>query len=219
MPNQFSKLPFLRLAILFGILSLSSGCINLAANLLYAIQGDMRPAEFDGLKEKRVALICISSDGSGGESNRKLLESQISALLNSNVDKIDLVRPEEVAKWLSAHSSTDNEYLDIGKGLKADFLIAVDVDNLTLKNGATLYRGQCDINVEVYDISAGGKIVFHKDIPEFAFPKIGGTATTDVSEAKFRSAYLMIVAQTIASTFYEVESTSDFAIDATSGSF
>lgn len=201
------------------LLATSTGCINLAANLIHAIQGNNRPAEFDGLKEKRVAVVVATDSGLSTDASSKMMSSQIEALLNSNVKKVDVVRGEEVAKWLDAHGWNDSDYVEIGKGVEADLVVAVDVKKLTLKNGATLYRGQSDITVSVYDVKSDGKIMYRKQIPEFAFPNLGGTPVTDTSEAKFRGAYLALIARTASGLFYEVEATSDFALDATSSRF
>jgi hypothetical protein len=203
----------------FTLLATTTGCINLAANLIHAIQGNNRPAEFEGLKDHRVAIVVATDSGLSVDSSSSMIASQIAATLNSNIKKVDIVRQEEVAKWLDAHGWTDSDYLEIGKGVDAQLVLTVDVKKLTLKNGATLYRGQSDITVSVYDVESDGKILYRKQIPEFAFPNLGGTPITDTSEAKFRGAYLALIARTVSGLFYEVEATSDFALDATSSRF
>ncbi|MEZ6137103.1 MAG: hypothetical protein R3C53_19595 [Pirellulaceae bacterium] len=205
--------------VMIASLLASSGCVSFAANLIHAIGGNNRPAEYEGLKGKRVAVVVSTDQGLSSDTVSATLSSQIQAHLNTNIDKIDVVRSVEIEKWLDANGWNDNDYEQIGKGVEADVVLAVDVMNLTLKNGATLYRGLSDITVTVYDMEAGGKIMYRKQIPEFAYPNLGGTAITDTSEAKFRGAYLAYVARTVSGLFYEVEATEDFAIDATSSRF
>ncbi len=205
-------------ALLMGLL-FTAGCINLAANMIHAIRGNNNPADFDGLKEKRVAVVCLTDGGLAADANSSMLTSYIHAGLNTNIKKIDVVRQSEVERWIDAHSTGDTDYLEIGKGVKADRVVAVEVLNLSCKNGATLYQGKSDITVTVYDVPEGGKILYRKQIPEFVFPKMGGPTITDISEAKFRARYLAIVARTVASLFYEVDATADFALDATANSF
>ncbi len=195
------------------------GCINMAANMIHAITGNNRPADFDGLKEKRVAVVCLTDGGLAADANAAMLTNYIHAGFNSNIKKIDVVRASEVERWIDSHSGDGADYLEIGKGVKADRVVAVEVVNLSVKNGATLYQGKSDIAVTVYDIPGGGKILYQKNIPEFVFPKMGGPTITDVTEAKFRARYLAIVARTVATLFYPVDATADFALDATSLSF
>ena len=172
MPTAKSQRQLFQLLLLLtvaGTLTAGSGCINLAANLLHAIHGNNRPAEFSGLEGKRVAVVVASDNGLGSDATTALLSSYIQADLNSNVEKIDVIRQEEVEQWLDVHGWTDSDYVEIGTGVKADCVLAVDIMNMSLKNGATLYRGLCDITVSVYDIKSGGKILYRKQIPEFAF--------------------------------------------------
>lgn len=191
----------------------------MAANMIHAITGNNRPADYDGLKEKRVAVVCLTDGGLAADANAAMLTNYIHAGFNSNIKKIDVVRASEVERWIDSHSSEGADYLEIGQGVKADRVVAVEVVNLSVKNGATLYQGKSDISVTVYDIPGGGKILYQKNIPEFVFPKMGGPTITDISEAKFRARYLAIVARTVASLFYPVDATADFAIDATANSF
>ena len=216
--NQRTRQTFLVILLVAGISSFG-GCINFAANMIHAITGNNRAADFDGLKEKRVAVVCLTDGGLAADADSAMLTSYIHAGFNSNIKKIDVVRSSEVERWIDSHSHESADYLEIGKGVKADRLVAVEVVNLSVKNGATLFQGKSDIAVTVYDISAGGKILYQKNIPEFVFPKMGGPSITDVSEAKFRARYLAIVARTVSTLFYPVDATADFALDATAYSF
>lgn len=204
--------------LLVGLLSLP-GCINFAANMIHAITGNMKPAEYEGLKGKRVAIVVVSDEGMGNDPTSATLTSYMQAALSTNVKRIDLVRQSEVERWLDTHRGDETDYLEIGQGVNADCVVAVEVQNMTLKNGATLYQGKCDIVVSVFDVKDEGQIKYRTEIPEFTFPKIGGPAVTEYSEAKFRSRYLAIVAKTVSGLFYDTDATADFALDATANSF
>lgn len=213
------RIHILCLAVLMLCGLSSVGCINLAANLIHAIRGNDRPAEYKGLEGKRVAVVVGTDSGLGSDAVSSALTSHIQALLNMKIKKIDVVSKHEVENWFDANGWNDSDYVAIGKGVNADNVLAVDVLNLTLQNGATLYRGQCDITVSVYDIKEDGKILYRKQIPEFAFPSLGGMAITDTSESKFRARYLELVAATVGGLFYGVDPTLDVALDATSTRF
>ncbi len=211
--------PFAAALLIVVGLVVTSGCVNLAANLLHAVHGNNRPAEFEGLRGKRVAVVCSTDSGLGKDATNSILTNNIQAALSMNVKDIQLVRSSEIDQWLDVHGWEENDYIEIGKGVKAERLLAIEVMHLTLKNGQTLYQGQADINVTVYDVTEGGKIVFRKQLPEFAFPTTGGKPVTETSENKFRSFFLAVLSNKIAGLFYEVDATADVAIDATVSSF
>ncbi len=209
--------------ITIGLVSLflisSPGCVRLAANLVNAIQGNEKPAEYNGLEKKRVAIICATDKGLSSDASAALLTGYVHMLLNKNVKGIELVRAEEVERWLDAHGTIESDYVQIGKGVKADEVVAIDLAGMKIKDGATLYRGQCDISVTVFDIVDEGAIVFKKQFPEFSFPKMGGPTTSDTTDAKFRNMFLTVVAAKVAGLFYAVDPTAEYALDATANSF
>ncbi|QDV24118.1 hypothetical protein [Aureliella helgolandensis] len=211
-----------RLLAVLAILTLvpmASGCISLAANLIGAVQGTDRPAEYTGLKGKRVAVIVATDSGIGADTASAMLASYIQANLKNNVKDIDLVRQSEVERWVSSRGQTDGSYLDIGKGVKAEQVVAVEVTNLGLRNGATLYKGHADLVVSVLDITDEGEIMYRKHLPEFTFPKMGGPSVTDTTESKFRGLFLTVVAEKVSGLFYPVDPTAEVALDATANSF
>lgn len=208
----------LALAGLLACVCSTAGCINFAANLLHAIHGNNLPAEYEGLQGQRVAVVCSTDQGFGGDATTSILSNNLQAALSMNVEDIELVRQSEIEQWLDVHGWSDSDYIEIGKGVKADQLLAVQVSNLKLKNGQTLYRGQADVTVTVYEIPSG-KILYRKQLPEYTFPNSGGKPVTETSENKFRSFYLAVLTRKIGSLFYEVDATADYALDATISSF
>jgi hypothetical protein len=187
--------------------------------MLYVIRGNDRPAEYDGMKEGRIAVFCSTTGTSASEAVNSLITSNIISGLSRNLPKADLVRQEEIDRYMEIEGWNDGDPLKLAKGVKADHLVTVAVDNLKLRDGATLFRGQCDIHVTVYDMKNGGRIAYEKSITEHSFPQNGGTPITDTTEAKFRSAYLQLVSYKISSLFHPVDPTFDVALDATSSKF
>ena len=208
------------LSLLLGglLLSSSTGCVRLMANMINAIQGNERPAEYDGFKEQRVAVVCGTDQGLSNDATTALMSGYIHMALNQNIKKIELVGPEEIEKWLDVHGTVETDYVEIGKAVKADKLLAIDISNMRVKDGPTLYRGRCDVGVTVYDIANKGAIVFRKQVPEFTFPK-DSAAIADTSESKFRNMFLKIIANKVAGMFYPVDPTADYGLDATANSF
>lgn len=208
-----------RVLVALALLFTTGGCVNLAANLIHAVQGNFRPAEFDGLKGKRVAVVCTTDGGFGNGATNSILTNNIHAALGMNVKDIQLVRNSEIDQWLDSHGRDESDYYEIGRGVDAELLVAVELMDMKLKNGQTLFKGEADITVTVYDIKKDGMILYRKQIPEFAFPESDGKPTTETTETKFRSFFLAVVTRRVAGLFYEVDATADYALDATVSSF
>jgi hypothetical protein len=208
----------LRLAFLFaGLFALvaNAGCVQLAANLIYAWQGGAIPAEYDGLKGKRVAVVALTDAGVSSDPNGILLANFVRGLIDKNVKKVDLVKQDEVDGWFEGDKdNAEGDFVTMGKGVKADLVVAVEMTEMTLREGPTLFRGNSNIAVTVYDIKKDGKPVFRKKFNDYGYPEVGGMPTTETDETKFRRIYLMNVADKLAHHFYPHELGSNVANDA-----
>src|SRR5688500_14766260 len=110
-----------RLLALFPLLLLtaaSGGCVNFFAAALYVLDGTDTQAAFDGLKDKRVVVVCRPPAALGYDSNANVageLAKQVGALLGDKVKKIELIDQEEVAEWTDEH--TWDDFTEIGRAL------------------------------------------------------------------------------------------------------
>ncbi len=193
----------LRLLPLIGLgctLGTSGGC-GLVANIIYTIRGEKVKPECGLLKGKKVAIVCGSERGLSNDATSMLLTRFIEDDLSKNVEEIKLIPQEKVDKWLNEIGREEPDYEAIGKGVGADYVLAVTLANMTLKNGKTLFKGRSDISVSLYD-TQNGTIAFRKSFPEFEFPKLDGPSIVDTTEAKFRVTYLTIVSKHISVLFY-----------------
>lgn len=206
-----------RLMVAMLVLS-CTGCLQFSANIIRAIVGDDRPAEYAGLIEQRVAVVCTMNSSRDDSSNTTLLTGFIQAGLKENVKKMQLVDAKEVEFFMDANSSQGLDFYELGKSLKATRVVHVDLTGLTLRDGPTLFRGQCDIDITVYDVEQKGSVVYTKRFEEYSYPKEGGTIA-DTTEARFRNRYLAIVGRKVSGLFHPVDPTEDVAIDATANSF
>ncbi len=205
--------------IVFTVAASCIGCIPFAANMIRTIRGDDLPAEYNGLNEKRVAIVCTVDGKEANDASSSLLTSFISAALVQNLPKATIVSQEEVDRWAEIEGWSNNDALAIGKGVKADQVVSIQVSNLKLRDGATLYRGSSDIRVSVYDVAADGKLSFVKQFTEHSYPRIGGAPISGTTESKFRSAYLQVVGIKVANLFHAVDPTFEYALDATAAQF
>ena len=194
----------------------STGCITLISNLLWVIKGDLAPAEFKEVQEKRVAVIVTSDASSTIDASSVVMSRQIATLLSKHGKKIDVVNPEEVDRVVSDVGF--NDVTRIGTRLKADSVIEVCIRDLKLKEGPTLYRGVCDCSLSVYKVADGDQVVFAKEFPQFAYPMTGGVHVTETNDATFRGMYLSVLANRVARNFYSYDPTTDVGLDAAASS-
>jgi hypothetical protein len=101
----------------------------------------------------------------------------------------------------------------VGSRSGADYVVNVDVSDLKLKEGKTLYKGRSSSTVTVYKSGEGKGPVFRKSLPEFVYPQTGAPVT-DYDEATFQRIYLTTLANRIARIFYPYDPSTDVAIDA-----
>lgn len=203
--------------MLLALVSSSAGCIGMAAQLLYVIKGDKVPAEFEGLEGKKVAVVSVSNtSGFDPGSAASSLAQYIEFNLRKNVKKINLVRQQEVANWVDNNDWDRLDYRDIGRGVRADMVVAIDLDNFRLHEDATLYKGRTNWTVTVYDMSKSGDPVFRRSEKNFQFPVNGGQHVSETTEDAFQRKFLLILAEDIAKHFYAYEFKEDFARDALS---
>jgi hypothetical protein len=192
----------------------ATGCVGTLANLMYAAQGNQVPARYTGLKDKRVAVVCVSNSEAFGPSYAsRALTVLVGKLLRENVSGVTLVDSQKIADWIDRNDWDYVDYLAVGRGVDAEVVLAIDLDSFSLHEGQTLYKGRADVNVVVYDLTQGGKEVFSYSPTQIEFPENAGHHTTDMSEEAFRRQFLGVIASRVARQFYPYDVKEDFARD------
>ena len=203
----------LSLVLLIVVLS-SAGCIGLTANLIKAWSGMVVDAEFDQLIDKRVAVVCLSDTASFGPGPiGDELAVEVAYLLKTNIDGIDVVHQQEIDDWKDENDWDQIDFREIGRGVEADMAIAINLHALSLRDGATMFRGQSEAEVVVYDMEADGESVFRRTFTRLTYPVNGIVTTTDMNDRQFRRVYVDFIAREIAKVFYAYDVTEDFAKD------
>lgn len=195
-------------------LMIATGC-NLIATGMYVVSGQNTGAEFGGLKNKRVAVVCrpVTSLHFRDSSVSRDLAKQVSLLLEKEVPKIQIIDQREVFEW--ADENNWDEYPEIGKALNAEMVVGIDLEDFTLFHGQTLYQGKANIRLLVYDVAAGRDPAFEKNLPQAIYPPTAPIPASDSQEAHFRRKFVAYLARQIAHHFYPHDSTVDFANDST----
>ena len=94
-----------------------------------------------------------------------------------------------------------------------DRVVAVEVGAYTIHDGATLYKGQSDLTISVYDIANGGQLVFSKGPADFVFPT-NGRPVIQTTDRKFEQLYLSKMTKHISQLFYAHDRLESIAEDA-----
>jgi hypothetical protein len=197
------------------VLLTQSGCLGLAANLMNVVKGHTVKAEFKELEGKRVAVVTLTDSSQySDDASARILSRRVSEILLKEVKDIELVREDEVQQWRDRNGWDAIEFIDIGKGVKADKVIAIEMTNLRLRDGATLYRGRAAVTTTVYDVKSG-KTEFRKHLDEFTYPETAGQYTSETTEARFRTLYLSVLAARISRWFHSYDYSDTVAMDAT----
>jgi hypothetical protein len=199
--------------VTFVIFTSLVGC-GLMSVMLYNMNPDDIPAEFNNLRGKRVAVVCRSVrelQFTDSTVPRDLMR-EVNRLLAAKVKKIDLIDERDVSQWTD--ENTWQKFTEIGKALKADIVVGIELERFTLYQGPTLFQGNATVRVVVYDMQDGGKQVYEKSLPRVLYPPHTPISSADKSEGEFRVQFLGVLAEQISRHFYAHDSRVDFATDA-----
>ena len=191
------------------------GCVSVLETAVFLIKGTDVDPDFAGLKGKKVAVVCrplVTLQYNNANAARDLAQ-QVTLLLQQQVPKIQVIEQRKVAKWTD--ENTWEEYPEVGKALKADMVVGIDLESFSIFQGQTLYQGKANATVRVYDCKNGGKMVFEKILPQSVYPPNSGVPTSDRLEAEFRREFVAVLADQIARHFYAHDPHADLAQDAT----
>ncbi len=195
-------------------LTMASGC-TLLATAMYIIEGTNTKADFNGLRGKRVAVICrpVTALHFRDSSASRDLARQVGALLQQNVSKISLVDQRDVFEW--ADENNWDEYVEIGQAVEADMVVGLDLEEFSLYQGQTLYQGKANVKIMVYDVAQGNVPVFERHLPQAVYPPNAAIPAGEKPEPQFRRQFVNHLAQLISRYFYDHDATVDFASDST----
>ena len=207
--------PLAGLIVVALVLPSASGCVGMAAQLMYAFQGgNLIPASYDGLADQRVAVICRSDITAAGYSPECAdLARKITIKLRSEVDGIDVVADETVSDW-QLDEDVDIDPRRVGKAVGADRVIYVELRGFSTQGDATMYKGRADAELIVYDMSEGGKIVYQESLLDWQFPNNTGIHISETNPERFREMFIADLAVRISQNFYAYDVKENFGRDA-----
>jgi hypothetical protein len=205
------KVVFLLLALMACLPLL--GCQGALVTAYYLMHGTNDEADYPGLKGKKVVVVCkplIQLQYRNANVARDVSQ-QVSQLLREHIEKIKVVDQRKVAKWLD--ENTWEDYTEVGKAMKADIVVGIDLESFGILEGQTLYQGKANVVVHVYECKAGGKEVFTRTMPPAIYPPNTGVPTSDCQEGEFRQKFIQVLAERVARLFYAHDRYADVAED------
>jgi hypothetical protein len=179
------------------------GCKSALMSAGLLLSGYDIPPEYEGLKDKKVAVVCkmVTMEELNNSGTARALSEAICQRLKANNKSIrcHLIESQKVANLLDEKGLEDPR--EIGKQLKADKVIAVDIESFGVHEGQTLYRGRSTLTVHVYDV-ANKDEDWQKAPLHAEYPSWGPTPAQDKSEVEFRNQFVASLAEQIGRSFY-----------------
>lgn len=190
------------------------GCRTALTTAAYLIKGTNIDAEFEGLKEKRVVVVCrpVADLTFSSPTVDRDLAQEVGRLLQQNVKKIQVVPQRDVSKWVD--ENLWNDYVEVGKALGADVVVGIDLYDFNILLDQTLYQGRANAAVRVYDCKTNGDPIFERELSQLLYPPNVGIPTSDRPEAAFRREYIGVLADQIGRHFYAHDAYANYAMDA-----
>ena len=188
-------------AFMVAVLATQGGCVKLLTTVAYFVKGTNDDAEFEGLKDKRVAVVCrplVELKYNTGTATNDLA-NRVGQLLKQNGKRIKVVKQSQVNDWTD--ENPDQELEEIGKGVRADVVLGIDIEQFSLLLGQTLYQGKSLVKLTVVNV-ADGEILWDKTMRQIVWPTRGGRSTQDEPLSQFQSEYIEVLATEIGNHFY-----------------
>ncbi len=195
-------------------LAATSGCFApLISNLMHVTGADMIKPEYAGLNEQTVAIVTQTEHTAFGvDPVAALLSRKVGQRLLAGGKEIVLVRDQKIDVWRDANGYDSGDLVAMGKEVEADKVVQIVLDDLRLRDGATLYRGRANATITVYDVATGTE-VYRRDVDEFTFPTSAGMYTSETTEARFTKLYLSQLATHIGRLFHPYDFSDTIAAD------
>lgn len=203
------------LALLALAVFSAGGCQTLLLFPLWVLHGTDVPAKYEVLEDKTVAVVCRPVPAlmySSAMVDRDLAR-EVNRLLQLNGRKIHVIPQRDVVEWLDENGDW-SDYTEVGRGLGADMVLGIDLQDFELELDSTLYQGRASLAVQVFDCNVQGEPVVEFELPQMIYPPNVGVPATDKPKRVFRNEYVRVLADQIGRYFYAHDPHTDYALDA-----
>ncbi|MCA9261273.1 MAG: hypothetical protein KDA61_18790, partial [Planctomycetales bacterium] len=119
------------------LIASSTGCFQsmIATGIWLWQGGNVVPAEYEGLEDERVVVICRppASHEYRNAGAARSIGKRVSQILEKNVSGIDVVSPREVDNWIDEQDW--EKFKDLGRAVKATRVVYIELDDFDLFKG------------------------------------------------------------------------------------
>jgi hypothetical protein len=206
-----------------GLLAVGAGC-NAVATAWWVIKdGKTALAEYKGLNNKTVAVVVRGPRTGMFKQSQNMpyqLTRQINRLLKENLGKkTQIISAERIDKLTDKQEWDD--FVEIGKQLNADQVVAIEFDEFDQRFSATTFSGTASLSFSVYDIEKDGEEAWGpKAMRDIHFPPTIESLPVDkMSAPQFTELFVRHLADNIARHFYDYDPRADFASYGTARGF
>lgn len=190
------------------------GCMGAMSQLLYVLKGHNVPAEYQGLEEKRIAVVCVSDASAyGPDPLTYSVSNALSVKLARGLKESTVVPVSKIEEWIDTNGWDESDFVALGKGLGVDAVVAVEIASYTIHEGSTMFKGKADVTATVYNIAKEGQIEHHYGPQIFEYPKTGRPAI-QTTDRQFEAMYLGQLVIHLSNQFCEHDHLDSFATDA-----
>ena len=202
------------LAVLFcfPLLACSTGCAVLY-QLAYG-DGHKIEAKYSGLKGKRVAVVCVMNPSTYGDGEASTRPGRSGRDDSPTEGRRHRDRAAGRSRdWMDTNEWDESDFVEIGRGVKADMVVAIDIDAFSIHESKTLLKGRSRLSTTVYDMAKNGEVVFRTTDDEHTFPTTHAVSVLNANWRTFERTYIQVLAEHIAKNFYDYNMAEDFAVD------
>jgi hypothetical protein len=207
------RFPLAAAGLLLAVISAAAGCHPLLTTMAILIKGTDAEADFKGLDKKKVVVVCrpVANLSFGNPTVAADLARAVGKALKENGNKIQVIDYQKVADWTDNHDW--NEYTEVGKAMKADMVIGIDLQEFVMHQSNTVLQGQAAVAITVYDCAHENKVVFEKSLPRTLYPPNIGIQASELPEREFRRKFIGVLAEQIGRHFYPHDAHADMTQD------
>lgn len=186
------------------------GCGQALGVLSRAIVGDnIDPACM--VMEGKVAVVCRPRASTSYQYGDVSIE--LAKALNSRIqvgirqfkkkkkrESIQMISQEKVEKYCDGMEA-ESDFVEIGRAVGADQIIAVDLLGFNHIAGTNVWQGHADMNVQLIDVKTGDVLFEPESLPEYVYPRDYVIPSTDMNEWNFQREYIRRLAKYISRQF------------------
>jgi hypothetical protein len=194
--------------------TIPSGC-SLLATTMWIVDPNDIDAEYNGLVERRVVVVCEADNSLPFDSYTVTdeLAVRVGRLIQRNVEKVDVVKAAEINDWTD-HNEL-NSYTELAAAMQADLVVVIKLHDFRVRQGSNMLQGQAHVDVEILDV-ASGELVYELEPLDSIYPPNNGIPA-DLSnrrfEDRFRQRFVRVLADQVARRFYDHDSRADIKTD------